>query len=525
MEPEGLVTKSSPRGVLFALAVITLTALALRMFRLSHPSFWNDEYATYVFATEPFSRIFSSEYAAETNPPLYYLIQKAWLLLGDSREFMRMLSVFFGVLAIPLTYLVGRPLLGDGPSLIACGLVATSEIHIHYSREIRCYSLLIAASLGALACLLRIFAAGGVIVSIPPNSPPIGSSIRRSILLWAGYGSCSLVALYAHSTAILLPVLGLGLVAGLVLAARAPRRLLVTFLAVNSLVGILYLPWLLVLANQSRRVLPNFWIPPSTFSWIYSNVLGTYPYPKWAKPIMWGFLLLGGWSLRKHRAGAFLLAFVVGQPFVLWLTSQFQHVFIVRAMLWPTPLGFLVMAWGFYQLLPWLGGRGVAMVTFVACALQLWDARQAFPVQREDRSSVLVKALSDYRAESDILVFAPISTAWALWYEGRKLAIPRSGIGVTYGDRPLQLEQWYGAHRILRSEIKNNLADAQRAWLLIERKPMTASKAGEGFEQLPESLAAWGNLVQVWDCGTDDLKLYQRNRPVLDAPPKALQHE
>ncbi|MDX1523878.1 MAG: glycosyltransferase family 39 protein, partial [Anaerolineae bacterium] len=60
-----------------------------------------------------------------------------------SEFWVRLPAVFFGVLALPLAYQLGRLYLGGAPGLIFAALLATSPFHIRYSQEVRPYALLV----------------------------------------------------------------------------------------------------------------------------------------------------------------------------------------------------------------------------------------------------------------------------------------------------------------------------------------------------------------------------------------------
>src|SRR5262245_43866033 len=241
-----------------ALAALTALATAVRAFHLAFPLFWNDEYATYMFATEPLARVLGPDYRVETNPPLYYLLQRVWLGLGDSRAAMRSLPLLCGVATIPLTFALGRKLVGSGAALIAAAFVATSQLHVHYSREVRCYTLLTAACLGALTCLASLLTRHRVLQAADTSSTADTTNSRGELALWLGYAGCTLLALYTHGTAILFLALSVLLFGGLVVMRRVDRTLLTRWLWVHTCIGLLFVPRLLVLVNQSRDVLPDF---------------------------------------------------------------------------------------------------------------------------------------------------------------------------------------------------------------------------------------------------------------------------
>ncbi|RIK16236.1 MAG: hypothetical protein DCC52_17875, partial [Chloroflexi bacterium] len=82
----------------------------LRVAQLDFQPLWWDEGYSVFFATRDFGTMLART-AIDIHPPLYYAFLQAWLgLLGAAAATMRVLSVLFGVAAIPLLYLVAQKL-------------------------------------------------------------------------------------------------------------------------------------------------------------------------------------------------------------------------------------------------------------------------------------------------------------------------------------------------------------------------------------------------------------------------------
>ncbi len=132
------------------LGLILSLGLILRLISLNQ-SFWLDETAQAVLSRAP---IFSVNYAADFQPPLYYVVSHYWMMLGnlisiDTTEwFLRLPSVFFGIATIYFTYTLGKKLFDEKTGLLAAGFISIAPFHVYYSQEFRMYSLL------TLLCLL-----------------------------------------------------------------------------------------------------------------------------------------------------------------------------------------------------------------------------------------------------------------------------------------------------------------------------------------------------------------------------------
>ena len=130
-----------------ALVVLILVAFALRLFHIQAQSLWRDEVDAIFFATGDWSALLSMFTRPGENGPLYFLLLRPWLtLLGDGEFAARYSSLLFGVLAVPLTYQLGRRLLSTKASCWGAILVASSPYVIWYSQETKMYALLVCLS-------------------------------------------------------------------------------------------------------------------------------------------------------------------------------------------------------------------------------------------------------------------------------------------------------------------------------------------------------------------------------------------
>ncbi|NJN96793.1 MAG: phospholipid carrier-dependent glycosyltransferase [Anaerolineales bacterium] len=131
------------------LLVIILIALALRLTLLGEQSLWYDEGVTWLLSQKPPGELLQWT-AADIQPPLYYLLMWETDALFGSREWaLRFPSVIFGVLTVPLLYILARRLFPasrqrlTSPPLLAAALLAISPVMVYYAQEARMYTLLV----------------------------------------------------------------------------------------------------------------------------------------------------------------------------------------------------------------------------------------------------------------------------------------------------------------------------------------------------------------------------------------------
>ncbi len=210
------------------------------------PLWWDEGYSVW-FATQSVSQMLALT-AQDIHPPLYYALLHGWtVLFGAGPVALRLLSVSIGTLTIPLLYLAARRILAPRGALLAAALLAINPLHVYYSQEIRMYglvALLSTALLAAAWCVMdqRSRGAGeqgSQNVSVPPHLHAFAPLLLYVLLTTA--------ALYTQYYAIFLPI-------GLTLYAlwrwRRDRRSLLTWLAAQLAVAVLYLPWVVYAAPK-----------------------------------------------------------------------------------------------------------------------------------------------------------------------------------------------------------------------------------------------------------------------------------
>jgi uncharacterized membrane protein len=171
------------------LGLVIILGTILRVTLLTSKPPWTDEFATMVFSlgnnynTVPLNQIISLEtllqplkinnqasiadviklvIQEDNHPPLYFIFAYFWHRLFNyqgeyvSLGIMRSLAVFWGVLSIPLIYLISRFIFKSRLiANLAAILIAVSPYAVFVSQEARHYTLAILFVLVSLGCFLR----------------------------------------------------------------------------------------------------------------------------------------------------------------------------------------------------------------------------------------------------------------------------------------------------------------------------------------------------------------------------------
>lgn len=140
----------SDKATLYTLCCIVAIGIIVRLFYISQPMRY-DESDTYVnFATLSFIDIFRS-FASTNNHILHTLCVAVVTKLGGAApEIIRIPAFVFGVLMIPLVFLLASEVYDTNAGLVAAALTAASSCLVEYSTNARGYTLLLDLTLVAL---------------------------------------------------------------------------------------------------------------------------------------------------------------------------------------------------------------------------------------------------------------------------------------------------------------------------------------------------------------------------------------
>lgn len=126
-----------------ALAGILAAGAILRLYGLGVESIWVDEAITLRFVENhgPLELLWVIPSKQPHLPP-YYVVLDYWVAaFGTSPTAVRFPSAVFGIVALPLLYLLGRALFDRRTGLIATLVFAVAPFQLYYAQETRMYSL------------------------------------------------------------------------------------------------------------------------------------------------------------------------------------------------------------------------------------------------------------------------------------------------------------------------------------------------------------------------------------------------
>lgn len=201
--------------------LVTLLALALRAWRLDQLSVWLDEVYVIEYIHMPWRDVLGLHGAYDNHPPFYFALVKTVAIFTPDASAARYISVAAGALTIPLLYLLTRRLVNRPAALLASLILATSPLHVWYSREGRMY---------ALAMLLVLFSYYALVRFLPEVRWRWGSLYTISLLL-AMYVDYS--ALYPLASQVIVVAW---------MAARNGRRIVIPWALAAGVAAVGFLP-------------------------------------------------------------------------------------------------------------------------------------------------------------------------------------------------------------------------------------------------------------------------------------------
>lgn len=231
--------------------VLIVLAFALRVYQLDFFSLRGDESFTVLFVLKPLAQMWQETLTIEPNPPLLYFLLRGWIFLAGASEFAtRFFSLFFGVLCVPLTYVLARRCLPSfdkkssvqTTALIATFLIAINPYQIWHSQDVRNYTMWPALSLLALVFFWKWYGAGD---NVGEGKRRYRTARKALPLLF--FVLAELAALYTHYyEAFVLAALNLFVFA----TVWRERRKIVEWIVAQVVLAVLYLPYPLILSNR-----------------------------------------------------------------------------------------------------------------------------------------------------------------------------------------------------------------------------------------------------------------------------------
>jgi len=313
------------------------------------------------------------------NALIYSKLLRSVLLILPQNDFVvRLLSAVFGVLAIPVIYVVGARLLNRSTAMIAAILLAASGLHLHYSRHVHSYTLLMLLSLWSIYLMWK----------------ALETNLIRD---WLILGVCNGLAILAHQFAvfyiaseivIIIVILLFRRPAGALEGSCVWRAVTVRLASSIALTVVIALPVVAQIGAPLTKVFSSVGstgaafrgghLDPSLWMGFLTNIVCDFSSFPSSSPVrvitIFGIFLIGLGNLMITRR-------VLGISAALWLilpllpaivfTQLSGLTFFSRRVIFLLPVWLLVVAYGFSSVSEWIISRfaGSGRARLVTCTI------------------------------------------------------------------------------------------------------------------------------------------------------------
>jgi hypothetical protein len=492
--------------------LLLLIALAIRLAGIASRPIWYDEAFSILISAQSPGTILNSTLspdadasAAEEHPPAYYLMLWGWMqVFGNSLIAVRALSILAGVGIVLVVYLIGRHLFNQSTALAAGLLAAILPFQVHFSQEIRMYVFL------ALWLSLATYA-----------------FLRRQ---WVWFAVFAALAQYSHNLAVihLIPL-------ALTPVFQKDWRTLRSVILAGFASIVLYLPWLVHLPAQFAKIHNGFWVEKPGVEKIFTLFLFYLP----NLPLPGGWLLPGlliaalvitlagyqtfrarrfhldsdsGLSEKREQVqvlkkGIWPAYLAFAPPIFLWLISQFQPIYVERALLPSHVMFCLWLAWALTQTVMPRPIQATAFALVLISSLMGLYQHVTFAGFPYAPYAALDQSLSQRNQAGDVIIHSSkLSCLPSIHFDDRLsqrfITDPTGSATDTLSPATMQTLSLNAAE-----DVESAAADARRVWLVIFRQSIEEMKA-QGLATHPhlEYLETNFKLESVEDW--DDLQVY-----------------
>jgi mannosyltransferase len=447
-----------------------IVATYLRLHGISDKSLWADEAVSVAFTQIGWSDLAHILWHREGNMSLYYLLLRAWCLLGHSEAVFRGFSTVWSVATIPVIYALGRRLFTPLTGVIAALLWTVNAYSVRYAQETRSYSMV--AFLVTLATYFLIRAA---------QADSSENSNNRKVM-WNWYIALSTLAVYAHFFATLT------VIAHVVAFWRTEQKKHV--LRAAKWVFFLTLPVWFFIATTGAG--PLRWVPRTTFSGLWLSVVSYAGNAGWPLVLLYLLgVLLAVWLRRHDRSLVLLLSWFLVPIGIALLFSVARPMFVPRYFLICIPALILIVAAGFASLRPaWLRVPILAVTCWFAVTGIRSYYRDDFDLLREDFRSASAFIINNSRP-GDGIVFHRVFNRFGYAYYADPISSDSKPVILYPTERPMWRDF---VSRVTPETLREISGYKHRIWLLASES--TGSQPGDlVIQQLKSAMASTHRLT------------------------------
>lgn len=349
------------RSIVLALVLVNV---ALKLLWLGVNDLSYDEPFTVYWSQQPIGR-FWEMLRTENNPPLYFLLIKAWsAVVPFEAAWLRVPSALFSALAVWPMFLLSKRMAGIRAAVVSSLLFTLNNHHYGFAHEVRAYALFALLAITGMWLLWR-----------AKDTP--GNGICTLLLLSA----LNALIVYTHFFG-WLAISGQALC---VLALPELRHLRRNFLLGATLTILCFSPYLVIFLHRAGESLSaGTWLEAPATEEVYNMIW------RWSNaPVLAvTFLVVIATAMARSKARPPVLRFAALWCLVpllgLFLVSLFMPMFLDRYLVFAAPGFALLVAGSFEHLgLPprWIQAACIGAVAGMAITFTPWKEGRYQPVR------------------------------------------------------------------------------------------------------------------------------------------------
>lgn len=374
--------------------IIALLALssALKFSWLDVNPLDGDEPFTLFWATRPWGE-FVAMLRTENNPPLYFLLVRAWAAVVPLEEaWLRLPSALFSALTVWPLYRVARALGGRLMAVCACLLFTLNNHQYIFAHELRGYALFLLLTVVVIRLLLREERGQGW-----RGALPLG--LVFAALVWTHFFGWLVIGLALLCTLVLPELRGVH------------RR---TFMAAG-MATVAFLPYgYIFLHRAGESIVQGTWVEAQGIDEVWHMTRRWSNQPVVTLLLLVPLLVTAVRERLRPLALRFALLWWLAPLLGLWLVQWWVPAYVDRYLLFASPGFYLAAAYGLAQFVPTSRARWLAPVAGVvgmAVSFTPWQVNG----NRPDRVAAQVRAWQAEDPERAVVVhpFWYKPTLWA----------------------------------------------------------------------------------------------------------------
>ncbi len=431
------------------LLLLTALGIFLRFWEIGRDNLWNDEMLSVKYAKLPVHETIYQLNKYSAHPPLYFWLLHLWMwLFGTSESAIRSLGAVFGIITIPLVYLVGKQIFNWRTGLIAAFLFTINPFQIRYAQEARAYTLLVFVALLTLLALYNYVAA--------KNSK---KPTRKFIYF---YSISNLLLVNTHIYGALIWVANK--VAALIVLSKQKRATwlkaeIIPFLGLAALAP--------MYCNQISNTDHYNWLPKISqikFLEFFADVPGSYCLLAiFLAPVIF---LFSKRSERSNKKTLALLAWIIFVPLVSFLITIYQPIFHPRYFI-ASGVGFIILAAaGFDSIIKWQKKLGILLI-IIATIFSFISLDRLYKERKQELTWAVEWMVENHYDRKDQVMFVSHWAAYNFLYYFHLPHIPITEPYIEFNAikavKPLHVMTDEEYFRIFNAATNN----AKRIWVVV----------------------------------------------------------